>query len=434
MVVYRDRTNPVTAAERIVSVDVLRGCSLLGILVMNIYAYALPAGMYFNPLKGGGTSALDRGTWWFTHVLFEMKFMTLFSALFGAGLVLMAQRAEAREAKAGWIYYRRLFWLLVIGLVHSYLLWWGDILVWYALCGLVLFPLRRLSPKVLLPVGLILVCVLVPISYGFGNFILPFMKQAAAEARSAEKTGAVLTPEQSEAIEAWETMLEQMDPPREKIEGEIETYRGGYAEQLRLRAPFLLQMHTVNLVFFGFWRIAGLMIVGMGLMKLGVFSANRSNRFYVLCCVVGYGVGLPVVYFGARMMWVHEFDMFYMNRDGGGLPNYLGSLLVALGHMGAVMLVCKSGQLASVTRRLAAVGRMALTNYLSHTIICTTLFYGYGLGLFAGFGRFRLMFFVLGIWIFQLVISPTWLRHFRFGPAEWLWRSLTYGKRQPLVD
>jgi uncharacterized protein len=422
----------VAAEERIASVDVLRGAAVLGILVMNIYAYALPFGVYFNPLKGGGTSVLDTGTWWFTHLLFEMKFMTLFSALFGAGLVLLAERAEARGAKAGGTYYRRLMWLLVIGLIHSYLLWWGDILVWYSLCGLILFPLRRFSPRVLVTVGMILILMLLPILYGFGQYVLPFMKQAALDARAAEAAGDTLSGEQRMAIEQWEGMREQMDPPQEFMDRETEIYRGSYAEQVRFRAPFVLQMHTMSLLFFGIWRVAGLMIVGMGLMKLGVFAARRSTRFYALCCVVGYGVGLPVVGLGADALWAHEFDMFYMNADGGTVPNYLGSLLVALGHLGVVMLVCKSGALASFRRRLAAVGRMALTNYLSQTLICTTLFYGYALGLYGNYGRFALMFFVLGIWIVQLLVSPVWLRHFRYGPAEWLWRSLTYWKRQPM--
>jgi uncharacterized protein len=428
----RVRALPVAATERIASVDVLRGFSLLGILVMNIYAYALPFGAYFNPLKGGGSSALDTGTWWVTHVLFEMKFMTLFSALFGAGMVLMAERAEARGARAGGTYYRRLLWLLAIGLVHSYLLWWGDILVWYALCGLVLYPLRRFSPRTLVVVGMVLILMLLPILYGFGNFVLPFMKQAAVEAHATQAAGETLDAEQSAAIEQWEAMREQMDPSEEAMDRETAVFRGSYGEQLRFRAPFVLQMHTMSLLFFGFWRVAGLMIVGMGLMKLGVFSASRSRRFYALCCAIGYGVGLPVVWLGAGAMWAHEFDMLYMNRDGGTVPNYLGSLLVALGHLGVVMLVCKSGALEALRRRLAAVGRMALSNYLAHTIICTTLFYGYALGLYGSFGRFQLMLFVLGIWIFQLLVSPVWLRRFRFGPAEWLWRSLTYWRRQPM--
>jgi uncharacterized protein len=428
----RIRPLPVADAERIASVDVLRGFALLGILVMNIYAFALPFAVYFNPIKGGGDSVLDVGTWWFTHIFFEIKFMTIFSALFGAGMVLMAERAEARGAKAGGTYYRRLLWLLLIGLVHAYLLWWGDILYWYAICGLILFPLRRFSPKVLLIVGMVLILMLLPIGYGFGNFVLPYMKNAAAEASALKEAGETLTAEQTRAIEAWDKMLEQMDPQQKEMDRETAVYRGGWLEQVVFRAPFLIQSQTFGLFFFGIWRIAGVMIVGMALMKLGVFSAQRSNRFYAWCCAIGYAVGLPIVWLGARGMWAHQFDMFYMNRDGGGIPNYLGSLLVAAGHLGVVMLVCRSGALASVRRWLAAVGRMALTNYLMHTVVFTTIFYGYAIGLFGDFGRFQLMFFVLGMWIFQLWVSPFWLRRFRFGPAEWLWRSLTYWKRQPM--
>ena len=158
---------------------------------------------------------------------------------------------------------------------------------------------------------------------------------------------------------------------------------------------------------------------------LGVFSAKRLLKFYVICVIVGYGIGLPLVGYGMNQLIENTFDFAFYFRTGG-VYDYIGSVFVSLGHIGVLMIICKSGILAALRRRLVAVGQMALTNCLTHTIICTTIFYGFGLGLFGRVERFGQLGFVLGIWILQLLISPIWLRHFRFGPAEWLWRTLTY--------
>jgi len=422
-----ERLAPVRAQERLGSVDVLRGFALLGILAMNIYAFAMPFPAYSNPFKGGGTSVLDLGTWWITHLFFEMKFMSLFSMLFGAGLALMAERAEARGVRFGGTYYRRLMWLLLIGAVHAYLLWFGDILFWYAICGAILYPLRRWRPRTLIAVGLILLCVTVPIGLGFGFAVMPEMKAAAKEAIEAREAGEELSEKQLGAIEGWE----MFNPGPEAMQEEIDAYLGGYLGQVVYRAPIVVMFQTVFLLVFGFWRIGGLMLIGMGLIKLGVLSARRSTRFYAWGTVIGFAVGLPATWLGARGMLDREFDVFYLNQ-GGFLPNYFGSLFLSFAYLSALMLLFKSGILTGLKRRLAAVGRMALTNYLSHTLICTTLFYGWGFGLFDHLGRFQQMFVVLGVWIFQLIVSPIWLEWFRFGPAEWLWRSLTYWRRQPM--
>jgi uncharacterized protein len=147
--------------------------------------------------------------------------------------------------------------------------------------------------------------------------------------------------------------------------------------------------------------------------------------------LIGYGVGLPIVAIGAWQMWAHDWEMFWLFRVGS-LPNYVGSLFVAAGHIGLVMTVVKSGALAGLMRRFTAVGRMAFTNYLLHSLILTTVFYGYGLNLYGEVPRFWLMGFVATVIAFQLWLSPLWLAKFRFGPAEWLWRSLTYWRLQPM--
>ncbi len=424
---------PVAEPERIAAVDTLRGFALLGILAMNIIAFALPDAAYGNPLIAGGFAGADYVAWLTNHLFFELKMMSIFSMLFGAGLVLMADRAEARGGTPRGIYYRRVLWLLVFGLAHAYLLWWGDILYSYAVCGLLLYLFRRRSPKVLITLGLLVTLVAIPLGIGF-SFSIAQLKEKAAQAESAIAAGRTqqeLSQEQRDALAGWNEMRANFDPTPAQLAKEIETYRGGYAGIFKHRAPSVFMFQTIFFIAFIFWRVAGMMLLGMGLMKLGVFSAKCSTRFYALCALIGYGVGLPLIAYGARELVAHQFAFDYVFRVGSYF-NYVGSMLVALGHVGAVILVYQARLLTWLTTRLAAVGRMALTNYLTHSLVCTTLFYGYGFGLFGTINRAGLFGVVVAIWIFQLAVSPWWLRRFRFGPAEWVWRSLTYWRRQPM--
>jgi uncharacterized protein len=424
---------PVQAGERIASIDVLRGLALLGILVMNINAFALPGAAYANPFVAGGAAGADLWAWRVSHLFFDFKMVTIFSMLFGAGLVLMSDRATARGGEVKGVYLRRNLWLLAIGAAHGYLLWFGDILFHYALGGLILYLFRRQPVRRLLAAAAVLILINVPLFHWFGSVALETKRTAeAAEAKLASGSRMDdLKQEERDAIEEWGDMRPEMAPTPEDVRREIEIHRGGYWGILVNRAPDTFMMQTLYFLLFGLWRTTGAMLLGMALMKMGVFSARLPARLYNLCIVVGYGAGLPLVWIGARGLIAHRFELEYA-VGGVGSFNYFGSLLVAVAHVGVVMRLCQSGALARLRRRLAAVGQMALTNYLLHSLICTTLFYGYGLGLFASLPRARLQGVVAAIAVVQLVVSPLWLARFRFGPAEWVWRSLTYGRRQPL--
>ena len=424
------RLAPVTAGERYEAVDVLRGFAVLGILVMNVYAFAMPFPAYGNPTLYGG-SGIHFATWVTTHLFFDQKFMAIFAMLFGAGLVLMAERAEARGRGAfAAVYYRRMLWLIVIGAVHGYLIWFGDILVNYACCGLLLYPLRRLKPRTLIAIALPLLLVPLPITVRMGRSML----QAKADGEALEQrlaAGGTLTEEEEEQRESWQQMRPMMFPTREDVLEQIDIHRGGYPGIFAARLPVTLALQTWLLLTFGLWRMGGMMILGMGLAKLGVFRAGRSATFYRRWIALGYGLGLPIVAWSAYDLTSHGFEPTHM-MEGGFFFNYFGSVAVALAHIALVMSVVRSGALAGLRARLAAVGRMALTNYLMHSILLTTVFYGYALGLYGHVERFYQMGFVLAVWILQLAWSPWWLERFRFGPFEWLWRSLTYWRRQPM--
>lgn len=427
---------PVESAERVGSVDVLRGLAVLGILAMNIVDFAWPRSVYAIPIMDPDAGRLDNALWALNHLLFDTKMMTLFSMLFGAGLVLMADRAEGRNARWRGIYYRRVTWLLVIGLVHSYLIWDGDILVLYATCGFLLYPFRRLSPRTLIVAGLGFSLVFVPLLLGFRFGGVPYMRNTAARVDARVKAGQKPGWWEQKVHEGWKEMSKSEMPKREDFLKAVARRRESYPAIVKSRAGSLIFEHTIGFLLGGWWLAGGRMLIGMGLMKLGVFSARLSSRTYGRMMLVGYGVGLPLMAFDAY----HQLhNGFFLGRrlwyflDGWPFLTLYGSLFVVAGHVGAVMLVCQSGLWTGLTRRLAAVGRMALSNYLFDSILFTTLFYGYGFDLFGAIHRPLLYLIVLATWTFQLLASPLWLEHFRYGPAEWLWRSLTYWKLQPLL-
>jgi uncharacterized protein len=291
--------------------------------------------------------------------------------------------------------------------------------------------LRRRSPKTLIVIGVLLLLVAPPLGTGMGIYV-DGMQRAAREAEERAESGETLDEAQEAMLQGWAEMQPMIDPSPEEIARQVAVHRGGYLGILSERAPTVFMMQALMTWFFIIWRAGGLMILGMALMKLDVFSAGRSARFYGWCIGLGYGLGLPLVAASAHQLSTHEFHFSYVLRIGG-YYNYFGSLGVALGHLGVVMLICHRSALPKLRARLAAVGRMALTNYLMHTILLTTVFYGYGLGLYGHVNRFAQMGFVATVLALQLWWSPVWLRHFRFGPFEWLWRSLTYWRRQPMV-
>lgn len=426
----RPAAGPVTAGERFASLDRLRGVAILGILVMNIYAFAMPFIAYVDPYRMGGTEAYNIGTWIFTHIFFDQKFMSIFAMLFGAGLVLMAERAEARGAKPARFYFRRQFWLIVIGAIHGYLIWMGDILFAYALIGMLVYPLRKRRPRTLI----IIACVMLPVTLLFNLGNAKQMEDTMAKVAEIEvllEEGQDIDEEQQQVLDDWKQQRMFAFPTDEDAAEEIAVYRGDYAGIVAHRAPIVAMMQVFMILFFGLWRIAPLMMIGMALMKLGVLTCERSADFYGRFMLIAYAVGLPLTVFSALDLHAHQFDQMYVMR-GGGIANYFGSILVALGHIGLVMWLTKSGTASRLLDRFAAVGRMALTNYLMHSLILTTIFYGYGLGLYGTVPRIWQMAFVAAVIGLELLWSKWWLERYRFGPAEWVWRTLTYGKRQPM--
>jgi uncharacterized protein len=338
----------------------------------------------------------------------QNQFFTIFSMLFGAGIVLMTGRQKASRWRVALLHYRRMFALVLIGLAHGCLLWFGDVLTSYGLCGLWLFFFRRLRPWILIALAVL--------ALGGGTGFAAYRYATRGRMTAEER----------------QEMQRRLRGDPAELEQQRAAYLGGWGDEIRNRAPEVLKP-------FGGWGVllamlwpAGPMLLGMALFKLGVFSAALSRRAYLTFLAVGAVVALPAL---AYSMWVRSQpppDGPTLERLVVGQVFAWGSIVVSLGYVGAVMLACRSPRLRPWTAPFAAVGQMALTNYLMHSLICTELFYGRGLGYLGRVDQVGQAGLIVAIGAFQLAASPVWLRYFRFGPVEWLWRSVTYMSLQPM--
>jgi uncharacterized protein len=398
---------PVREHERIIALDVLRGVALLGILAMNIRSFSGPFATYLNPFAMYEYSGVNRAAFWVTTLLFDTKMISIFSMLFGVGALIYSGKGSDGESSTTRLWYRRNFWLLVIGLVHAYLIWAGDILVVYSLCAFLFLWWTRKLPAWML-------VLLATAMFAVGGLL------TAGHALGFES----MSPEaKAEDVALWQ-------PSPQEFANEIAVYRGGYFSITRHRAPDELAVHTYFFLTYLLWSAGGMMVFGQALWKWRVLTGARSGPFYAALALVGYIIGLPLVWIGMQQLEAVRFAA--PQRHALELYNYFGSMAVALGHVGLVLWLFRTWPAAAWFGRLAAVGRMAITNYLMQSVICTTLFYGYGFGLFGRLDYAWQLVVVAAVWALQLVLSPWWLRRFYFGPVEWLWRWLTYGARPPL--
>jgi uncharacterized protein len=397
------KSAPVGIAERHQSLDVLRGVAVLGILMVNIPTFFLLPEAYQYPPGDPGFDAAGAQAWLFVHIFFEMKFITIFSALFGAGILLMTGDGPDTSTK---VHYRRMLWLLAFGMVHAYALWFGDILVAYAVFGMIAVLFRRMA------VGKL-------VFWGFFWIVLTGLLMVGMFASF------MLMPEEIDPA-----MVGMAQSP-EAAARTIAAYQEGSIGRWGHNALMALMSQLTGLAFFG-GRVIGVMFLGMALFKSGFLILKWSAARYAITALVCLAVGLPLAWYGGQHALAIDFDLRGMWLHTA--TNYVASLLVALGYASVVMLVCKLPWAALLRAPFAAAGQMAFTNYLTQTITLVILSTGMiGFGLYGTLGREELIPIVLGIWAAQLIISTLWLRVFRFGPFEWLWRTLTYWKLQPIT-
>lgn len=426
---HRPAAAPLNEGGRLAALDLVRGCAVLGILLMNVWAFAGPQAFFDNPAGIADRAGAPLATWAVVHTLFEGSQRALFSLLFGAGALLLITRLEQTPgAPVARLYYRRIFLLISIGLVDAFvLLWPADILVTYGLCGLLLFPARRW------PVPALLVAAVLVMSL---NASLRWQDLAEARALSAAYPAALerapTDPDAAELVERWRDIAARSRPDVNSAEL-AETIRvissGRLAEFYRDRATTSLVLQTVVALNAWFLDALAVMLIGMAALRAGLFGPARPGMPLALM-LIGYGLGLPLSIAETWTLVSADFDPLV--KKLWLVPYDLRRLLIAAGHLGLLLAWSRGTRLAWLQERVAAAGRMALSNYLGQSIIGAGVFYTVGLGLFGRYTGWQLYVYVAAVWAFQLAFSHWWLGRYRFGPAEWLWRSLTYRQRQPL--
>jgi len=415
------------AARRIEALDFVRGVALCGILLMNITGFGLPDA-YTNPMNAGGATGANLWAWIITQVGFEGTQRALFSMLFGASVILLTSRLE-REGRsdAADIYFRRNLWLIGFGMVNAFIfLWFGDILYAYGITALFVYAFRKMAPKWLLAVG-VGTLLLGAVWNAYDTRQVIAKHDAWLPAAAAQAAHRPLTEAQKAAISAWEEARGEFKSTPAEIADAAQARTHGYWPLFRRTAGINGWIQSWYMYRY-FFDIFGMMLIGMALFRLGVLTLERPARLYWAMLIAGYGVGIAVNVVETRWVIDHRFSAIAFAQSN--ISYDLGRLAMTIGHLGGLLLFVRSGAVARLRRAFAAVGQMAVTNYLTHSVVCGILFIGFGW--YNRLQRYELYYVVFAIWAAQLIISPLWLKHFRFGPVEWLWRSLTYWKRQPM--
>lgn len=417
---------PVAAEERIETLDVVRGFALLGILLMNIVAMGLPEEAYSNPAALGPPSQADLTTWYVVNTLFEGSMRTLFSMLFGAGFLLFLDRVDARGLglAGAKIYSRRVMLLMLMGLVDILiLLWGGDILLGYGLTALLLFPYFRASMRGLI-VWASIIFVAVTAFQVFAYFRVAPMEQKYTAAVAARTAGQTLTDEQKASIKGWEERLHGWYLDAEHKKEAAEKYDKGWAAVAAANFEFLRTAPFFGLVFgLVFDALLG-MILGMIAYKKGLLQGRWKAKHVAWLALIGFGLGLPLNYW--ESWWFQQRGFSMMGFVETSFTYHLGRILLAAGWLGLFLLACKAPWLKWLRIGVGSVGRMALSNYLAHSILAMVIFVF--LGWWGDLWRWQLYVVVAGFWALNIVFSLIWLSFFTMGPAEWLWRAGTYGE------
>ncbi len=430
---------------RLDSLDLLRGVAILGIFLMNTWTMSLPQEAYTNlaqyapdwiylqgfPEGHELFTATDHAVYLVIHLLADMKFITMFSMMFGAGILLQGDRAAAKGLSPARIHYARMAVLLVFGLLHAYFLWYGDILFDYAACGMLLFPLRRLPAAVLITLGLLMISMVTVIGQvtWHQNDLPPFGQRI------------------------FNTALQPIYDLDNKLvfvgnDIELHAYRADWTvglphprlasleAEMTHRAIASFRAQTTGFLTWTFFRCGGAILIGMGLQRLRFFHGAWPLTAYVLIAVLAIPLGWFITYQGVLYNDRNGWDDTVLWGTGVEF-NYWGSLVTEMGYISAGVLVAiwaadpANWILQKCLVPIRSVGRTALSNYIMQSLIGTTIFYGHGFGLFGYLSRLQLLGVVVAVWTFQLILSPLWLSYFRQGPLEWLWHKIVYWRGEP---
>ncbi|MEO8471962.1 MAG: DUF418 domain-containing protein [Chryseolinea sp.] len=426
---------PVSQSERILLIDSLRGFAILGILLMNIPFFALPPWMGFDPTINNEVGTINLSVYMFVSVIMNGTQRALFSMLFGAGVILFIGRKETNMHGLGPADYhvRRQIWLMVISIFDVYILLWnGDILFDYACYGLILFAFRNLPGRKLALTAAICFAFMVA-RENRDLYQTKSMISQGKEIAAIDTTKTKLNDKQKAALEEMNDMKKRSTAKSkiEKAQEEISVVQGSYGEVYKWRTENYLS-HMVDFTYLEAWDVLMFMFLGMAFLKMGVFTDEVPVKVYWWMLVIGLGIGIPLSYLRNTTMLSFNFNFFDLAQHEFVAYHQIERALRSVGLLGFVMLLYKSGVFGWLFSLLRPVGQMALTNYLGQSLLCGFYFNGgYGLGNFGKLERYEIYIVVLVVWVIQTIFCNIWMKFFFYGPAEWVWRSLTYWKKQP---
>lgn len=407
------------STDRHLSLDAMRGFAVMGILLLNIIGFSMPGAAYINPAAWGGTDPVNIGVWATSFVLFDGKMRGLFSVLFGASMLLVIQRAEASGQNARSVHLNRMAWLFVIGAAHYIILWWGDILVSYAICGTLALFFVRMDIRQLVRWSIILFSL---------HFLLVSLMVAGSWAQVIQGMAPGADPDTMASAGA---ILGSFGKPgSEEITTDLALYSGSWATVFtNSLSNFPSSLNTTLLMFT--LDTLGMMVLGMAMLKSGFILGLWAPEMYARIARRAFAIGFaPMI---ALAAWVIISDFDTMVAFGAFFAfSFPFRVVLTIGWAAALLGLIVHNRESMLIGRVAAAGRAAFSNYLGTSVLMTFIFYGWGLGLFGQIDRITAMGFVLGAWAIMLLWSRPWLERFRFGPAEWMWRSLARRSVQPM--
>jgi len=430
-----DPLRRVAPSERIVALDVLRGIAILFILVMNIPLMGGYAGLEsFDPRLVSWTAA-DQAVFTGVGMFLDGTQRGLLEVLFGAGVMIMTRRAMQPDGPVSVadLHYRRNLWLIAFGLFHAFVLMWpGDILFAYGIAALFVFPFRGVKPRTKALIGAVFIlAAIAPGAMRYAERVE--LKADVAAIQAKVQAGKVATKAETETLDEWKKKVERLAPvarskdKQEAVANEKKARLGplpGYAAAL---AEVWTKFNVGPFMYFSFFEIFGTMLLGMALYEWGVLQGRARTGAYVAMVLIGYGFGATARYFADQ-----EILRFTPEPKIGWMTWDLARIALVFGHIGLVNLALRSGIGQRVLSVFQAPGRMPLTIYFSASVLCMwILFPGVGFGLFGQFGWAGLVAIAVAIIAGQVVLANAWMAAFESGPADWLWKSLAYWKRQP---
>ena len=402
-------------ADRIQTLDVIRGVAVMGILSVNIVDFSGPNAAYLNPAALGWPDPASLIVWALNMLLVDGKFRTLFSMLFGASMLLVIERAEASGASGWTVHWRRMAVLLLFGIAHAILIWRGDILALYAVTGLVAFAFRDA------PVGKLLGWA---VALSLFNAIL---FAAIGVTLFHQQSAAALPGASADLVRNWNANFHSFFPTAEQVARDVAVYQGSWLAIAAHEAGKAGQIVTNTLLLLP--DTLGLMLFGMAGYRSGFLTGAWDSRSYRKVAAWGIGLGLAAY---AALVAADLASGFSVPVLLTGFMTAVAPFRIAQAFGYAALFILLARSMGPIAQRFAAVGRAAFTNYLGTSLLLTPIFYGWGLGLYGSLSRAQAWLFVPLVWIIMLAWSKAWLDRFHYGPFEWAWRSLSRGKAQPM--